>query len=287
MKEAPLVVIVGLTASGKTALAIELAELYDGEIICADSRTLYRSMDIGTAKPTASQRERVVHWGLDLVEPNQKYNVADFKRYAEDIIVQIRKRGKVPILVGGTGLYIDSIIFDYQFGMLNQSHGSIDTTNMTAEEMIKYCNKHNIELPINIKNTRHLANAIVRGGINRQRRTQPIENCIVVGIASNRKMIQDRIVDRAEQIFSDGIVEEAIELGERYGWDSEAMTGNVYPIIHDYLTQKIDLERAKQQCVDSDLSLAKRQMTWFRRNPFIAWGLTDDCRQYVSKAIAG
>ena len=115
-EQLPLVVIVGPTASGKTGLAIELAEKYNGEIICADSRTIYRGMDIGTAKPTLKERQGVVHWGLDLVEPGEAFSAADFKAYADDKIANIRSREKVPFLVGGTGLYIDAVIFNYQFG---------------------------------------------------------------------------------------------------------------------------------------------------------------------------
>src|ERR1044071_7035484 len=101
-KKLPLIVIVGPTASGKTALAIEIAEKYNGEIICADSRTIYKGMDIGTAKPTVEERTRVPHWGLDLVEPGERFTVADFKHYADKKIDDIRERGRIPFLVGGT-----------------------------------------------------------------------------------------------------------------------------------------------------------------------------------------
>ena len=110
-----LLVIVGPTASGKTALAIELAERMNGEIICADSRTVYRGLDIGTAKPTPEERARVPHHLLDVVDPDQPFSVADFKRLAEQAITDVRRRDKLPILVGGSGLYIDAIIYDYQF----------------------------------------------------------------------------------------------------------------------------------------------------------------------------
>ena len=102
--ENPLIVIVGPTASGKTSLAIKVAQQFSGEIISADSRAIYRGLDIGTAKPSMKERDGVVHWGFDLVNPGERFTVADFKRYADAKIVDIRLRGKVPILVGGTGL---------------------------------------------------------------------------------------------------------------------------------------------------------------------------------------
>ena len=103
----PLVVIAGPTASGKTGLAISVAERFNGEIICADSRTIYRGMDVGTAKPTADDRARVPHWGVDLVDPGDRFTAADFKEYPNAKIADIRNRQKIPFLVGGTGLYID------------------------------------------------------------------------------------------------------------------------------------------------------------------------------------
>ena len=115
MAAAPLVVVVGPTASGKSALAIELAEQFNGEIICADSRTVYKYMDIGTTKPSLEDRARVPHFGLDLVEPGERFTAADFQEYANEKITEIRQRGHIPFLVGGTGLYVDGVVFDYEF----------------------------------------------------------------------------------------------------------------------------------------------------------------------------
>ena len=111
----PLVVICGPTASGKSEIAMHLARQKNGEIICADSRTIYKYMDIGTAKPSLQDQREVPHHLLDIVEPGQRFTVVDFKSRALGVIADMRKRGKLPILVGGTGLYIDSIIYDYQF----------------------------------------------------------------------------------------------------------------------------------------------------------------------------
>src|SRR3990167_2158954 len=110
-----LLAIVGPTASGKSALALEIAKKFNGEIICADSRTIYRGMDIGTAKPSKEEQAKVPHWGLDLVDPGQRYNVHQFKTYAEAKTEEIKGRGKLPIIVGGTGLYIDAVLFRYEF----------------------------------------------------------------------------------------------------------------------------------------------------------------------------
>ena len=122
----PLIAIVGETASGKTAAAIEAAQKFDGEIICADSRTVYRYLDIGTAKPTKQEQAVVPHHLLDIVEPDEIFTVADFKKLADASIIDIHARGKLPILVGGTGLYIDAVLYGYQF---SPEKGAKDSKN--------------------------------------------------------------------------------------------------------------------------------------------------------------
>ena len=137
-RELPLIVIAGPTASGKTALAVRLAERFGGEIICADSRTIYRGMDIGTAKPTRDERASVPHWGLDLVEPGERFTVATFKAYAEQKIAEIRERGNIPFLVGGTGLYIDAIVFDFAFAGEANEVLREQLEQMNVQELQKY-----------------------------------------------------------------------------------------------------------------------------------------------------
>jgi tRNA dimethylallyltransferase len=175
--QTPLIVIVGPTASGKTALAIELAQKYAGEIICADSRTLYKGMDIGTAKPTVEEQALVPHWGLDLVEPGEPFSAADFKRYALQKIDEIRARGHVPFLVGGTGLYVDGIVFDYQFGDTKNAKLRAKLEQKTIAELQVYCNENNIEMPENPQNKRYLIRAIEQVGINTTRQKTPIDHC--------------------------------------------------------------------------------------------------------------
>lgn len=279
--EPPLVVIVGPTASGKTALAIELAKRYKGEIICADSRTVYRGMDIGTAKPSAEERAEVPHWGLDLAEPGERFTAADFQHYARKKIQEIRVRGHVPFLVGGTGLYVDGVIFDYQFGAgYDPAHRAM-LESKSVEDLQEYCRKYNVLLPRNERNRRHLIRAIEQKSINNKRRNVPIENTIVVGIATNSTMLRTRIRHRSEQMLRSGVVEEAIILGEKYGWKNEAMTGNIYPLVKNYLEGDIAASQIEDKITTLDWHLAKRQLTWLRRNPYIYWGKSEQIREYV------
>ena len=285
-EQLPLVVIVGPTASGKTGLAIELAEKYNGEIICADSRTIYRGMDIGTAKPTLKERQGVVHWGLDLVEPGEAFSAADFKAYADDKIANIRSREKVPFLVGGTGLYIDAVIFNYQFGTTADPVLRIELEQLTIKELQEYCINSNIQLPENRLNKRYLIRAIEQKGTNRKRDKTVEKDTRVVGIATDRDVLRTRIKQRSEQFFDNGVVEEATMLGKKYGWGSEAMTGNIYPLIHRYLKGELNLEDVKDKNTTLDWRLAKRQMTWLRRNPEVKWLSLIDARVYLESVLA-
>ena len=282
----PLVVIAGPTASGKTALAIRLAERYDGEIICADSRTIYKGMDIGTAKPSAEEQARVPHWGLDIVEPGERFTVADFKAYAERKIQEIRERDRIPFLVGGTGLYIDAVIFDFQLAPVPDKTLRTQLSLMDVEDLQDYCIKNNISLPENKQNKRYLVRAIERKNISIMRRNVPLDNTYVVGITTDRETLRTRIEHRSEQLFTNNVVEEATILGEKYGWNSEAMTGNIYPLVKKYVDRAITESELRRQSAVSDWRLAKRQMTWLRRNPYITWGTLETTEHWLSNALA-
>ena len=284
-RELPLIVIAGPTASGKTALAVRLAERFGGEIICADSRTIYTGMDIGTAKPTCDERANVPHWGLDLVEPGGRFTVADFKAYAEQKIAEIRERGNVPFLVGGTGLYIDAIVFDFAFAGEANEVLREQLEQMNVQELQKYCENNNIKLPENDHNKRYLIRAIERKNVTVKRRETPIDNTIVVGITTNRETLRTRIALRSEQLFANNVVEEATILSKKYSWDSEAMTGNVYPLVRKYIAGELDETGLRREFEISDWRLAKRQMTWLRRNPYIMWGTIEASEHYLSRIL--
>jgi tRNA dimethylallyltransferase len=282
----PLVVIVGPTASGKTALAVQLAKEYEGEIICADSRTIYKGMDIGTAKPTQAEQEVVPHWGIDLVEPDERFTASDFKTYAETKIEEIRARGHVPFLVGGTGLYVDAILFNYQFGSKGNPVLRQKLEGMTVAELQAYCIENNVTLPENDKNKRYLIRAIEQKGVNIRKRTAPVSNSIIVGIATEKAILDERIIHRTEQLFQNGVVEEAIKLGKKYGWESEAFTGNIYKVVKSYLAGDLEEKDMQEKFTTLDRQLAKRQMTWLRRNQSIHWASLREAEQYISRLLA-
>jgi tRNA dimethylallyltransferase len=285
-QELPLVVIVGPTASGKSSTAIKVAQAFDGEIICADSRTIYKHMDIGTAKPSAEDQALVPHWGLNLVEPGESFTAADFKTYALQKVEEIRARGHLPIIVGGTGLYVDGVVFDFEFAK-PQPELRKTLEALSLEELIAHCVNNNIQLPENEKNRRYVIRAIEQKDITSKRLRRPIDNVVLVGITTERDELRRRINQRSEQLFENGMVEEAIMLGRKYGWDSEAMTGNIYKLVRKYVAGKLTLAQLKQDNITSDWRLAKRQLTWLKRNEFIHWIELDDAFSYLKSALEG
>lgn len=276
-KKAPTcVAIVGPTASGKTAAAIKIAEAINGEIICADSRTIYRGLDIGTAKPTCEERCRVKHWGLDLVNPGEKYSAALFQSYAKEKIQQIRKRGAVPIIVGGTGLYVDSVVLDYTFPPKISPQMDAWLNKMSIQQLHKYCNNNNIPLPENHNNKRHVIHAIATKDITISSKDKPDEDTIVVGISTEKNILRERIIRRADAMIRTGVVEEATSIAHKYGMQIGELPGSIYK----YIDQLVRGEITEQQMIElfsySDIHLAKRQMTWFKRRSFIQWCEADD-----------
>lgn len=231
----PTIVIVGPTGSGKTGVAIEIAQelrkiaggVTQVEIISADSRAIYKEMDIGTAKPSKIEQTEVLHHGLDLVCPGERFTVADWKQYAEQKITEIRARGNLPMVVGGTGLYVDALVFNYQFNDIVQKSCS-DREKMSSGYKI-------------------------------------------FGIKWNMEMLRKRLVQRVNKIFVQELWEETAFLVAKYGWESQAMKSNIYQFVWKYLKGELSLEEAKEKSVTDDYQLAKRQMTWFKRNPEIEW----------------
>lgn len=280
--DAPLIVITGPTASGKSGLALELAHKYGGEIICADSRTVYKGMDIGTAKPSQKDRLFVPHHLLDVVEPNQRFTAADFQRLAVEAIADIRGRGKIPFLVGGTGLYIDSVVLGFEFNNDADLEKRKLLEEKSVEELVTLIKDQRLELPVNSLNKRHLVRVLERGGVNKERRISPIKNSYVVSITTEKSILEQRIRTRADEIFEHGVLEEATDLGAQYGWDSEAMTGNIYPILHDVIDGRLTTKEAKERFVIRDRQLAKRQMTWLKRHSFVHSLSIDDARQEIT-----
>lgn len=234
-------VIVGPTGSGKTGASISLAQKLHGEIISADSRAIYKRMDIGTAKPNKEEMAGVPHWGIDLVNPGERFTAADFQAYAEQKITEITARGHLPIIVGGTGLYVDSLIFGYHFNEIVQKSYSD--------------------------------------------RTEADSRFLTFGIKWEPAELKKRLRARLDQMYQEPLFEETHQLVSQYGFGSQAMMSNAYQFVWRYLSGELTLDQAKELNLYADYHLAKRQITWFKRNAQIIWCPLDQLESTVLKYI--
>ena len=267
----PLIVIVGETASGKSALAMELAEKLGGELICADSWTVYRGFDIGTAKPTAEDQALVPHHLLDVADPSVGFSAAEFQRLAKQAIADIVVRGKLPIMVGGTGLYIDSVLYDYSFLPASDPTLRNELNAMSLENLIKKAESMELDMSgIDLRNKRRVIRLIENNGVRPSKKPMR-ENTLVIGMKRPLEELRERIIARIDTMVEQGFPDEVRRLGEQYGWDCEPMRAPGYRAFADFVLGKISLQDAKDRFRQNDLQLAKKQRTWFKRNDSIHW----------------
>jgi tRNA dimethylallyltransferase len=298
----PIIVIVGQTASGKSGLAMDIAVQFNGEIICADSRTIYKGMDIGTAKPSESDRRAIPHHGLDLIEPTEYFSAAAFQAYTRKKVADIQSRGRLPIIVGGTGLYIDSFVYDFSFISEPDYALRSQLEAMSLSDLQAKARQHNIdESEVDFKNHRHLSRMIERtNSVNNlvdnnsadskytslklrpSRKIKP-QNILLIGVKIDREQLVDRITKRVDTMFTMGLIDEVQNLITRYGTTAPGLLAAGYRDMVKYLAEEIDLTEAKQLFTRSHRYLAKRQQTWFKRNKDIIWIQTEDeALEYVT-----
>jgi len=269
MSNPPLVVIVGETASGKSALALQIAERFDGEIISADSWAVYRGFDIGTAKPSVEDQALIPHHLIDVADPVVGFSAAVFQRLAKSAIDDITNRGKLPILVGGSGLYIDSILYDYSFLPPSDPALRKELNELSLSEVIARAEAMELDTEgIDMRNKRRIIRLIENDGV-RPTRHELRDNTLVLGITIEREQLQDKITQRIETMVQAGFAEEVEKLLGQYGPDIEPFRAPGYRAFKEYVLGAISLEQAKEQFRQNDLQLAKKQRTWFKRNKSI------------------
>ncbi len=267
----PLIVIVGPTGSGKSALAMQIARQYRGEIICADSRTVYKGMDIGTAKPSANDRAEVPHHLLDLVEPDQRYSAAEFQRAAGTAITEIRSCDHLPIIVGGTGLYVDAVVYDYKFPIDRMSADRAALEQLSIDELQSRVDELDASLNhSDYHNRRRLIRAIETDGLPKAR-GKISHNTFMVGLDVVPDQLESRLTQRTGQMFADGIVAEIEGLLTRFGPDAQDLSGIGYHSVIKQITGELPEVEARSEIIKESVSFAKRQRTWFKRNHDIHW----------------
>ena len=264
----PIIVLVGPTASGKTRLSIEIAKIIGGEIICCDSRTVYKGMKICTSAPSKKEQAGIAHHLLEIRDPKQPLSAFEFKELCLNEIKKIKNRGNIPILVGGSGLYIDSVIFDYSYSPIDkQLKDSLNSK--TTDELKEIIKTKNLSLPINEKNPRHLISTIMNNGRDKDRKL--IDDCLVLGINTNKEQLFESIKLRTEKMFEQGLEREVMQLKKLYGWNIEPMRTIGYMEFQAFFEKKINISELMDKINSDTLSYAKRQNTWFKRNKNIHW----------------
>ena len=287
MDKPKVIVICGPTASGKTALSIELAKKINGEIISSDSMQIYKDMNIGTAKPTQEEMQGIQHYLLDFVEPNQRYSVAEYKKDAENAIEKILSKGKIPIVVGGTGLYVDSLIYgiEYQEIKLDEEYRKELEKRVEAEGLEELYNEAQKIDPQSIeKISRNDKKRILRileiyKATGKNKTEQEIESrkngvkydYKVFAINMEREKLYERINMRVDIMIKNGLIEEVENLLEKYNEFPTAMQGLGYKEVVEYLQGKTSKEEMIEKIKRETRRYAKRQLTWFRKNKQTIW----------------
>lgn len=277
-----VVAIVGATASGKTAYSIELAKKINGEIVSADSRLVYKGFDIGTAKPTIDEMDGVPHHMVDIVEPEFEYSAGLYKKQAKDVISQILSRGHIPIVCGGTGLYIDILLKNYDLPEIEANRElrneltQLDTANL--EDMLK-----NLDIDaftsIDKNDRKKMIRAIeiiktTNKPLSQTRGMNKSEyNVEWIGKNFDRKTLYERIDKRVDIMIENGLVEETINLLEKHGRIPNLVNTIGYREILGYIDNQCSLEQAAELLKKNTRNYAKRQLTWFRRNEEIKWDI--------------
>lgn len=275
-----LIVVCGPTASGKTALSIKLAKALNGEIISADSMQIYRGLDVGTAKVTESEADGVPHHMIDVVDPNQSFSVAEYVKMTRAVIEDVVSRGKTPIIAGGTGLYVNSLIFGYKFS-------NTDIDENLRQELQDFCDSHGKEALHELLRELNPERAEALHVNDVKRVIRAIEVCKqgeccesnvdeskqyeykAIMLEPDRSVLYERINNRVDLMIKNGLIDEARTAIERYNLNLEhqSMQAIGYKELYNYLNGKESLEDAVDTIKRVTRNYAKRQLTWFKKFP--------------------
>jgi len=297
-----IIAIVGPTASGKTALGLEIAKRWNAEVISVDSRQVYRGMDVGTGKVEGVKAVEVVqgvqdihqlfpwgrplmvdtvpHWGIDLVDPDQPFSAADFKDYAATKIAEIVSRGKLPLLVGGTGFWLKTLIDNLDLAstpgdLTLRAELEVRTLGDLFHEL-KQLDPEGAEL-VDRQNKRRVVRALEvtkltgKPWSGQQTAGEPMYDVLQIGMLVGRAELNQRIDNRVEEMIAHGLVDEVRRLRDQYGCEIESMTGIGYRQVCAFLSGRTTLSEAIEEIKKDTRAYAKRQMTWFKRDERIVW----------------
>ena len=288
-----IIAIIGPTAVGKTALSFKLAERFQTELVSADAYQVYKGMDIGTAKATKDELATYRHHLIDIIEPNEDFSAAAFQEAARTTIEDLRERGKIPILVGGTGLYVQSLLEGYEFKAKRHSKeerqaASSRIAALSEEELKAYITEKTgyeppdwHELLSNSHRLVRLVGAIEKGegaaAVMPQKAGGPLYHAFVIGLSLPRQVLYERIEKRIDAMIESGWIDEVQQLlQDGVSPEAQAMKAIGYKELALYLDGQLSLEAASELIKKRTRHFAKRQMTWFKRMPYIRWYEKDD-----------
>lgn len=288
-----IIAIIGPTAVGKTALSFKLAERFQTELVSADAYQVYKGMDIGTAKATQEELATYRHHLIDIIEPNEDFSAAAFQEAARTTIEDLHERGKIPILVGGTGLYVQSLLEGYEFKAKRHSKeerqaASSRIAALSEEELKAYITEKTgyeppdwHELLSNSHRLVRLVGAIEKGegaaAVMPQKAGGPLYHAFVIGLSLPRQVLYERIEKRIDAMIESGWIDEVQQLlQDGVLPEAQAMKAIGYKELALYLDGQLSLEAASELIKKRTRHFAKRQMTWFKRMPYIRWYEKDD-----------
>lgn len=281
-----LVVIVGPTAAGKTRLGVEMAKHFNGEVISGDSMQIYRGMDIGTAKVTEEEMEGVPHHLIDIKNPEESFSVAEFKSLVREKIAEITSRGKLPIVVGGTGLYVQSVLYDYQFSEAPADEEfRARLEKKAAEEGNEAVHRELAELdpeaaeqlhPNNVRRVIRALEIVKSTGMplaENQKSTQPelLYNASIIGLTMDRELLYERINRRVDIMVEEGLVAEVKKFYDEGLRDCQSIQAIGYKEFYSYFDGNATLEDSVDMLKQNTRRYAKRQLTWFRNKMDVEW----------------
>ena len=288
-KARPLIILTGPTAVGKTKLSIETARMLGAEIISADSMQVYKYMDIGTAKITKEEMEDITHYMIDELEPDEEFNVVVFKKLALKYMEEIYNKGKIPLIVGGTGFYIQALLYDIDFSETDEDNGEIrrnleelarikgneylhNRLKEVDEESAKIIHTNNVKKIIRALEYYEITGEKISKHNKEQRQNESPYNFLYLVLNDDRDKIYNRIDKRVDIMIKEGLVDEVKSLLDKgYTKDLVSMSGLGYKEIIEYLEGNISLDEAIYILKRDTRHFAKRQLTWFRREKITTW----------------
>lgn len=306
--EPVLVVVLGPTASGKTALSLALAERFRGEIVNCDSVAMYREFDLGTAKPNESERARARHHLLDCLLPTDQFTAGEYARQARKILEEIKSRGNVPMVVGGTGLYLRALLEGLFAGPERSDELRERLRKISAARGSSYLHRILLRLDrtaaekIHANDAPKLIRAIEVCLASRRKMSEMWEEgreplrgfrIVRIGLDPDREALYERINRRAQKMFDDAIVEETKDLLAKYGEKAWPLGSLGYRQAVQFLRGELTREKAVQAAQQGHRNYAKRQMTWFRREPGVHWlrgfgdeeRIQEEAKEFVAAAV--